>query len=222
MDIKETNEWISYNRCITESDWLIGIDPGHGGMVANHYETYPDKMYEHPDFSFYEGVFNRQIASGLALLLYKENISHFFTTTSNYDVGLNVRVIRANNLKKLYPEKKHLLLSIHANAAPKGQEAARGIEVFTSKGDTEADPHATVVFNYLSKMGWKMRKDMLDGDPDKEANFYILRHTISPAVLVELGFYTNYEEAKLMMQKSVQLKMITYLFNSIQEIIKSS
>ena len=34
-----------------------------------------------------------------------------------------------------------------------------------------------------------MRKDTSDGDPDKEANFYVLVHTSMPAILSENFFY---------------------------------
>ena len=40
----------------------------------------------------------------------------------------------------------------------------------------------------------KLRTDMADGDADIEENFYILRHTLCPAVLTENLFMTNAED----------------------------
>jgi N-acetylmuramoyl-L-alanine amidase len=44
--------------------WIL--DPGHGGMIDGKYQTFPNKMCDHGDFIFYEGVFNRQIVVKLA------------------------------------------------------------------------------------------------------------------------------------------------------------
>ena len=44
-----------------------------------------------------------------------------------------------------------------------------------------------------------MRKDMEDGDPDKEANFYILRKTDCPAILAENLFMDNEKDCRLLL-----------------------
>lgn len=214
------HEFITYDLMLTDSEWMVCIDPGHGGMIGKHYQTSPFKMYDHGDFIFYEGEFNRIIAVMLAEKLRTANISHFFSTTSNYDVSLPIRVTRVNNFAKKYKLKKQLFLSIHANAAPAGAESATGIEVFTNPGDTDADPIATVFFNHLEKMNWRMRKDVSDGDPDKEAPFFVLRYTMVPAVLLELGFYTNRLEAEELLKKEVQEKLVQHLYDAIIEITK--
>ena len=219
MNKNKTN-FIPYHEFYTETPWTICIDPGHGGMIINNYQTFPNKMYQHPDFIFYEGVFNRQIAMRLGAMLKEEGISHFFSTDSNYDISLPLRTIMSNNYGRVHPDKKQLFLSLHGNAAPTGAESATGIEVFTSKGDTPADPMAEIFFEELKEMGWKMRKDTLDGDSDKEENFYVLKYTKCPAVLVELGFYTNLEQAKEMMTEITQVKLTTCLLNAIKRIIK--
>ncbi len=220
MKTFENHNWISYDQCITNSEWMITIDVGHGGMYDGKYQTFPRKMCVHKGFTFYEGVFNRQIATILSDQLLIENISHCYTITSNYDVNLQLRAIRANNMARVHPDKKHFLMSIHSNAAPRGQESATGIEVFTSVGDTRADPLAEVFYNELKAMGWKMRKDISDGDLDKESDFYILKKTKVPAVLLELGFYTNYDQAKLLMQEETQHKLVKCLMNAIKTITK--
>lgn len=212
--------FVEYPELITDSGWMIGIDPGHSGIIDGVYLTAPAKMYKHPDFIFYEGVYNRSIAKILGELLAQTNISHYYTTDNNFDPDLSVRAIRANSFAKKYPDKKHLLISIHGNAAPVGSESATGIEVFTSPGNTSSDAKAAVIFKHLTKMGWKMRPGYEDGDPDKEAKFYILVKTIMSAVLVELGFYTNLEEAKKMSDPVNQDKLAQLLFESINEIME--
>jgi N-acetylmuramoyl-L-alanine amidase len=80
-----------------------------------------------------------------------------------------------------------LFLSIHCNSATR---PASGFEVFTTRGETAADPFATALFTrYASDFPHlAARKDTRDGDPDKEASFSVLRHTHAPAVLFEVEF----------------------------------
>jgi len=44
----------------------------------------------------------------------------------------------------------------------------------------------------------KLRYDLTDGDKDKEAEFYVLRRTACPAVLVECLFFDNPEDYALL------------------------
>ena len=45
-----------------------------------------------------------------------------------------------------------------------------------------------------------MRSDKTDGDADKEANFWVLRKTVMPAILSENFFMTNRKECKLLLE----------------------
>lgn len=47
----------------------------------------------------------------------------------------------------------------------------------------------------------KIRKDMTDSDPDKESQFYILKHTNCPAVLTENLFQDNREDVKYLLSE---------------------
>lgn len=80
-----------------------------------------------------------------------------------------------------------LFLSIHCNSASR---PASGFEVFTTPGETAADPFATALFTrYATDFpSLSARKDTSDGDPDKEASFSVLRRTHAPAVLFEVEF----------------------------------
>ena len=119
------------------------------------------------------------------------------------------RVLKADSIHH-----KHgncVYLSIHSNAG-----GGRGIEVFTSKGQTKSDKIAQMFFDVFEKTGkWKMRKDELDGDDDKEANFYVLRKTDCPALLVELLFFDNREEALYLLSEEGQEELAQKLFESI-------
>ena len=59
-----------------------------------------------------------------------------------------------------------------------------------------ADELATCLYRAATEhlYGHKIRMDYTDGDPDIESNFYILRHTLCPAVLAENLFMDNKED----------------------------
>ena len=93
------------------------------------------------------------------------------------------------------------MFSVHGNAG-----GGTGWECYTSVGQTKADAIATVLCNEAEKEfapdGWKMRFDHTDGDPDKEENFYILKHTSCPTVLTENFFMDTKDDCKLIFSGS--------------------
>ena len=90
--------------------------------------------------------------------------------------------------------KNVLYVSIHVNAAGGDSKwrNATGFAIYTSPGKTKSDDLATCIWNeaerILTPLGKKLRKDMSDGDPDYEENFYVLKKTSCPAVLTENFF----------------------------------
>lgn len=95
-----------------------------------------------------------------------------------------------------------LLISVHCNAAV--NRSARGIEAWTTRGQTAADPLADHLLFALGRAmpSEPIRRDMLDGDPDKEKDYAVLRLTHAPAVLVELGFISHPETEAAMRSPS--------------------
>lgn len=98
-------------------------------------------------------------------------------------------------------------ISFHCNAAERAD--AVGAEVWTSPGQTDADSLAESVLNEFEKQlpGLYLRKDLSDGDGDKEARFYVLTQTDAPAILIEMGFITNPEEEAKLASDEYQFKV---------------
>ena len=171
------------------------IDNGHG-------ENTPGKRS--PDGRLREWAYSREIADMVVAGLCKKGIDAERIVNEDTDVPLSERCRRANEIYK-ETGNKAILVSIHCNAAGNGANwmQARGWEAWTSVGQTKADILADCLYdvaeNVLPKM--KIRKDISDGDSDKESNFYILKHTNCPAVLTENFFQDNKEDVEYLLSR---------------------
>lgn len=176
--------------------WLL--DPGHGGLDENgKYVTPGKRSPEWPDGSqYFEGVGNRDIVKKIAEGAKRMGIETKFIVEPNdhRDISLPARVDLANRLYKTI--KNAVYVSIHSNGFNKPE--AHGWSVYTSKGETMSDVFATHLFTECMAQypDAYHRKDTRDGDPDKEANFYVLKYTHMPAILSENFFMTNPKECK--------------------------
>lgn len=168
---------------------MILLDNGHG-------ENTPGKRS--PDGVFREFLFNREIAQEAERELRKKGYECERIVKCAMDVSLSQRVKIVNEYCAEYGTKNVVLISIHVNAAGDGSEwmDARGVCIFTSKGKTKSDELADIYIEEADKnfIGHKIRKDYSDGDADWEENYYILKHTKCPAVLIENFFMDNKED----------------------------
>jgi N-acetylmuramoyl-L-alanine amidase len=111
------------------------------------------------------------------------------------DIPLSERVRRVNAWCRRLGKDHVVLISVHVDAAGSdGQwHTSTGWSCFTSPGQTAGDRLADCLYRAAEKhlQGHKIRTDYSDGDPDKEAGFYILNRTKCPAALVEVGSWTT-------------------------------
>ena len=176
------------------------IDNAHGSNT-------PGKRS--PDGRLREYAYTREIASRLEMELRKNGIDAERIVKEEIDVPLAERCRRANE----YKASEAILVSIHCNAAGNGSDwmSARGWEAWTSVGKTKADKLATCLYEDAEHClpGMKIRKDMTDGDPDKESGFYILKHTKCPAVLTENLFQDNREDVEFLLSEEGKRAIIS-------------
>lgn len=161
----------------------------------------------------FEWEFNRDIVRRIAAKLDDLAIRYEILTPETNDVSLQERCRRANEYQQMY--NNCVLFSIHGNAG-----GGTGWECYTSRGTTKADEIATLLYQEAEKEfpGWKIRKDYTDEDADKEANFYILRHTICPAVLTENFFFDNEKDCKLMLSEDGRERIAKIHINVIKKL----
>lgn len=191
------------------TDFMVFLDAGHGGILRNgQYATAPSKQWKHTqgtfhgDGWFYEGVWNRVLTNRVSNKLNNLDIQHLIVSHEFLDNSLSYRVDLANWYARRV--RRTLYVSNHSNAL--GNGAARGFEVYTSRGttgsDAVADDHMQNVRDLLGDR-ISYRPDRSDNDMDREAGFYVLNKTSMPAILVEHLFFDNYQDALLLMDDDV-------------------
>lgn len=195
--------------------WIL--DAGHGGVINGEYVTSGKRSPIWDDGTqYFEGVGNRNIADKLTQKLRSSNIDVVnIIGKIQEDISLQERCNLAN---RIYRENKNaIFVSIHSNGFTK--ESANGFSIYTSKGETKSDKIATVFYEQMIKYfpDHKARKDFTDGDIDKEANFYVLKHTSCPAILIENFFMTNYKECKELQNPIFVDKIVTSHFSAIMK-----
>jgi N-acetylmuramoyl-L-alanine amidase len=194
------------------SNYLWILDAGHGGIKNGQYTTAPAKMHTFEDgVTIYEGAVNRAIAKMVYEELQKKDIDFALVYDDVEDTPLSNRVTLADNVYR--KDKRAIYLSIHSNAG-----GGSGFEIFTSTGQTKSDKVANVFFETYQKFfpNFKFRKDLSDGDADKEADFYVLRKTDCPALLVENLFFDNRNEAEFLLSEAGLRKIATCIVHCIE------
>lgn len=165
----------------------------------------------------FEYEFNRDVVARIARMCEAEGIKVHILVPEDADISLPERCKRANAIYDKVGG-SCILISVHANAG-----GGTGWECYTSIGQTEADHIATIMCQEAEKEfgldGWKMRFDYYDGDPDKESQFYILKHTKAPAVLTENFFMDTEKDCRFIMSGEGRERVATIHFNAIKKVV---
>lgn len=166
----------------------IAIDPGHAGRNIDPGAVNPNTGLQEADVAL---IISRLVEQYLIGVGQEVRLTRTQWAQPESD-RLGYRTELANNWGA------DVFVSLHCNSA--ATPSAKGYEVWTSPGNTRGDLLATCIYNQIAgefpdRTG---RTDYYDGDPDKEARFYVLMNTDAPACLVEMAFISNNEEAALL------------------------
>jgi len=177
----------------------ILIDPGHGGAD-------PGAVHD----GVRECDINLHVARRLYGAVEAAGMAARLTRHADYGVALADRcqIERLTNAD--------LFISLHCNSF--SSPGVRGLEVFTSPGETQADVAADMICMALRDVfpASRLRTDACDGDLDKESNFYVLKNTACPAVLVEMGFLSNPAERIWLQNQDIQDLIATALCDGLK------
>lgn len=186
------------------------IDNGHG--IDTPGKCSPDKRVK-------EYLINRIVAHGAVSKLKELGYDARLLVPEINDISLGERVRRANKICDEVGAGNVILISTHCNAAGGAGEwlSAQGWSAYTTKGKTKSDLLANSLYGAAERVfaDRKIRRDMSDGDPDWEADFYIIRKTKCPAVLIENFFMDNKDDAEFLLSKEGQQRMIRVIVDGL-------
>lgn len=180
--------------------YKVVIDPGHGGSD--------------PGAVGINGLRETNIVLEVSLkvahLLNQKGVNTILTRNSEITLDLQPRVSKANT------SKADAFVSIHANATRGKKREVNGVETYYYSGYKGYN---------LAKNIHKQLLNAAYKSPDRgirKSRFYVIRKTSMPAVLVELGFVTGFNDAELLRQKSYREKMAFAISTGILNYLRGS
>ena len=150
------------------------------------------------------------LARGLSVLLAAAGHAVTLSRTSDTYVSPDGQARLANMANA------EAVVAIHCNAA--ANREAHGVEVWTTRGQTKSDHLAECILVEFARAfpTANLRRDLSDGDGDKEADHAVTKHSLAPAVLVETGFISHPETEALMRTGTWRRQAELAMFRGIQ------
>lgn len=193
---------------------VIVIDAGHNfGGDDGAYAT-------HNGVTYVERDLNMEIAVKLKSKLEGKGYTVIMTRNPQERETLDVTGSLTNRVNIANNAKADLFVSLHHNAA---SEAATGVEVYYSSRPqdekfggaynegrvSQSASLAASISSAISNNTGAANRGAKDG------NFFVIRNTVMPSVLIEAGFITNPDEAQKLADSSYQDLAATAIANAI-------
>lgn len=146
------------------------------------------------------------ISRQVAQILEQNGVTVVMTRQDDRTIGLAPRTQLANRVNA------NLFVSIHANAISMSRPDVNGLE--------------TYYFSSGQRLAQTIHRSMLRSFPNmrdrrvRRARFYVLRHTNMPAVLVETGFVTGRDDARMLANPTQRTRMAEAIAQGILQYIR--
>lgn len=196
-------------------NYLIYLDPGHGGWDSGAVGWVDGKQYTEKDL-------NLQVSFKVRDLLQDKGYGVFMSRTDDTYVSLQRRPEQANNLGA------DIFVSLHHNAMP-NSNTTTGIETFYYGSSSKYPPLAKnrpYHNNPIRLAGSKRLADLIHGEllnhtgahnrKVKRAAFVVVREARMPAVLLEYGFMSTPSDLRVFSQNWYQNKLALATVDGIE------
>lgn len=185
--------------------WLRGavivVDPGHGGVD-------PGAVVGQT----LEKTVVLQIALTLKQLLEERGATVILTRDQDQSLGGSIREELGRRVALVHKHKGHAFVSIHAN---KDSCACWGAQTFYQKGGTpQGKALATAIQSQLRRLTPTTRVSL-------PADYFVLRTSPAPAAMVEVGFLTNAEEHRRLLEPKYQRTLATAVTLGLADFFRS-
>jgi N-acetylmuramoyl-L-alanine amidase len=190
--------------------YVVILDPGHGGYDPGAISSQ----------GVYEKAINLQIAqkvkemlrpSGIEVALTREEDIDYVPNgvkgkTARKQIDLNRRIDMAKEAKA------DVFVSLHVNATVSGQNS--GAETFYHYKSESGKGLAELIQQELIKIPGMNRRIAKPGD------FYVIKNTSMPAVVVEMGYLSSVKEQKKLQQSWYQEQLSRAIAKGIANYFK--
>jgi N-acetylmuramoyl-L-alanine amidase len=169
----------------------IVIDAGHGGKDPGAISSY----------GYNEKTVNLDVALQVAQIL--RNKGHKVTMTRDSDefIELEERAAIANR------SGADIFASIHADSC--ATSSKNGFTIYVARSGSSASTRlANAIDSYMTQTG-------ISSNSVRKADYRVLTHTRCPAVLIELGYLSNYWEAKQLKNVDMQKRLANAIAGGI-------
>lgn len=196
----------------------IVIDPGHGGKAEGAINK---------NLNIKEKDLNLKIAKKLSQQLKNLGFVVYLTRDNDKDLSLKERSEFANK------KKADILLSIHHNSST--SQTPCGIEVYsyslagypsTDRNVPTTKDKIVAPVNMYDKenilLAFNLQKNIIEQTKlndrgVRKGRMGVLNGLKCPGVLIECGFISNLQEAKILLQENYQKKLVQGICNAIQQ-----
>ncbi len=175
---------------------VVVIDPGHGGRDPGAVGI----------GGMQEADIVLDISQQVTNLLEAQGVQARLTRTQDVEIDLAPRVNLANGINA------DLFVSIHANAISMSRPDVNGLETYYLGSGLE-------LANTIHRSILQAIPEMNDRRV-RRANFYVLRNTRMPAVLVETGFVTGAEDARRLQDPAFRSRMAAAIARGILQYLQ--
>lgn len=176
--------------------YCVVLDAGHGGSDGG---TQADDALEKE--------INLAVVLFMQSLLEESGVEVVLTRETDETLSLDERTEIANS------KEADLFVSIHCNFY-EDDASVSGLECYYFEGADSGMAYAEKILEKIEAGGKVETRNA------KESDFYVLRRTEMPAVLVELGYMSNTRECQLLTEKAYQETLAEELVNGILETLR--
>lgn len=177
---------------------VIVIDAGHGGWDPGKVQGQTEEKHIN-------------LAIALKLQTFLEQGGATVIVTRIDDTELSKRKREDMHARQLIANTSHadIFVSIHQNAFAQG--GVHGAQVFYFDTSGNSERLAVTIQNRIREFADPANRF----DPKPNDNYYVLKQTAMPAVLVECGFLTNYAERQKLLCEEYQEKIAWSIYLGI-------
>lgn len=198
IEESEQSYYIYLRRPHEVYDKVLVIDAGHGGKDVGAIAA---------DGLLYEKQINLQVLLELRKLLEKDHIKVYYTRTDDQQVYLRPRVELANDVEADF------FISIHSNASV--IQEANGIDIYYYEGYHQGvctKELAILMLDELVKVMPLRNRGITERKGDE---IFILEHASVPALIIEMGYITNYDDMSYLNDNQNQKNIAQGIYSGI-------